>query len=117
MLIAGAIHYWYAGKIQKTTDGGGRCALGQARTAFGVVAPRGIEADVQIDERERAPTSGQDQAQNVADQKTETQVIAACELLNLRAVKEIVLARKRRAVDFHLRDNQEKRDCPEQGPS
>jgi hypothetical protein len=71
---AGAKHYWYACKIQETTDGSGGSAGGQAWTAFEIFAPRRIEANVQIDEPEGASPRGQDQAQKVADEKTEAQV-------------------------------------------
>jgi hypothetical protein len=40
----------YASEIKETTNGSGRCACGQTRQAFQVVAQRRITADGEVDE-------------------------------------------------------------------
>jgi len=71
-----AKQYCHACEIEKTTNGGGRSVVGQARKTFRKIASRCIEKHVQIDEPKRTSASGQDQTQELADPKTETQIIA-----------------------------------------
>src|SRR5262249_4287917 len=69
-----AKQFRYASKIKEATNGGWRGAVSETRKAFEVISPRRIEEHVQIDESQRTSTSSQDQAQKLADSKTETQI-------------------------------------------
>ena len=88
---------WYACEIEKTTNGSGRSAGGQARPAFEVLSSRCIEADVQIDEPKGASSRGKNEAQKLANQETQTQItIADARKLGARvSVEEVVSAPER----------------------
>jgi hypothetical protein len=59
----------YACKIKETANGRWRCAFGQARSTFQVIAQRRFARDVQIDEQSGAAPNGQDKAQRETDTK------------------------------------------------
>src|SRR5262249_46979455 len=67
----------YACKIKETTNGSGSGARSQTWQALEVISAWCIERHVQIDEPERTAQNGQDQAQEVAHSKTETQITKA----------------------------------------
>jgi hypothetical protein len=61
-------------KIKETANGSRRCACGEARQAFQVVAQRGLARDVQIDEQSGAAQNGEDEAQGEADKQAQEEV-------------------------------------------
>ena len=66
--------YWYACKIEETTDGRGCGACRQARATFQVISQRRFERNVPVDEQKRAAQNGQDQTQRQADEKATLKV-------------------------------------------
>jgi hypothetical protein len=64
----------YARKIKETTNGSGRCACGQARQAFQVVAQGRFARNVQVDEQGGAAQNGEDKAQGKTDTEAEEEV-------------------------------------------
>ena len=59
----------YACKVKETTNGSGRCACGEARQAFQVIAKGRFAPNGEFDERKRAAKNGKDEAQEVAEEK------------------------------------------------
>lgn len=62
--------FMYACKVKETTNGSWRCACGEARQAFQVVAKRGIASNGEFDERKRVTKNREDEAQQAAEEET-----------------------------------------------
>jgi hypothetical protein len=56
-------------KIKETANGSRRCACGEARQAFQVVASGRFAKFVQVNEQSGAPQNGQDEAQGETDKE------------------------------------------------
>src|SRR6516164_1828050 len=59
----------YACKIEKSSNGSRRCARGEERQAFQVVAQRCFVEHVQVNEQNGAPQNGEDEAEGQTDKK------------------------------------------------
>jgi len=68
-LALGREVFMYACKIQETANGCWRCAFGEARQAFQVVAQGSFAEHVQVDEQSRASQNGQNQAKRETDEE------------------------------------------------
>ena len=66
--------FFYACKIEETTNGGWCSACGQARETVEVISAWRIEKHVEIDEPKRTPEIGRDQAQKIADPKAQEKI-------------------------------------------
>ena len=59
----------YACKVKEAANGSRRCALNKAWQAFQVVAEGRFAKHVRVNEQNRAPQNGQDEAQGQADKE------------------------------------------------
>jgi len=59
----------YACKVKEAANGSGRCALGEERQAFQVVAKRSFAKHVQVNEQSGATQNGEDEAKRKADKE------------------------------------------------
>jgi hypothetical protein len=79
--------YWYACKIEETTDGRGCGACRQAGKTFKIVAKGCVETDGKIDERKAVTRFCQDQAQRQADTETQEELICVLRAWLSAAIK------------------------------
>jgi hypothetical protein len=99
-LVSARELFLYACKVKETANGGWRCACGEARQAFQVIAQRRFAPNGEFDERKRATQNGEDKAQGEADTQAQEEVDLPWPFYTSRVVVEDADRRRRRPLSL-----------------